>query len=321
MKRRSLVLLAAGATLGAAAAAQTYPTKTVTLVVPYAAGGASDALARALGQRLGAALKQQVIIDNKAGGNTVIGASAAAKAAPDGYTLLLTAEATLTMNPHLYAKLPYKVEKNFAPVAALAGVPQSFVVAATAAPTLQQFIATAKAQPDKFNYATLGTGSTAHLNMVLFQKAAGVKMSDVSYKGASPALTDLMGGHVNAMIVSTGLVAPLVTSGKVKALAVAGTKRSPLLPDVPTFAEAGLPGFTPASWFALLAPAGTPADVIAKLNAEVNTILADPAFRAEHLDKHGLEAIGGPPEQLAALIRNDTARMATVIKDANIRLE
>jgi tripartite-type tricarboxylate transporter receptor subunit TctC len=202
----ALVLACIG--LNGASAQSPYPSKSVTIVVPYAAGGLSDSLARALGQRLSTTLKQQVIIDNKAGGNTVIGASAVAKAPADGYTLLLTAEATLAMNPHLYAKLPYHPEGSFAPVAALVSLPQAMAVSGSSAiKTLPELIASAKANPGKTSYATLGTGSTAHLNMELFRQSTGISLVSVPYKGASPALTDLMGGHVDAMVVATGLAA------------------------------------------------------------------------------------------------------------------
>jgi tripartite-type tricarboxylate transporter receptor subunit TctC len=323
--RRVAAALAAPlfATLTASAAAQpAYPSKPVTMVVPYAPGGVADALARAIAARLSGSLKQQVLVDNKPGGNTVIGAQAVARAAADGYTLLLTAEATLAMNPSLYAKLPYNVEKSFAPVIALAQVPQSLVVAnSTPAKTLPGFIALAKEQPGKLSYATLGIGSTAHLNFELFQKATGIKLGEVSYKGAAPALTDLIGGHVGAMIVSTGLVAPQAKAGKLRVLATSGSARSALLPDVPTFAEAGLADFAPASWFALLTVAGTPPEIARRLNAEVARVLADPGFKSETLDRLSLEPLGGTPEDLAALIRTETQRWGAVIRDAGVKLE
>lgn len=314
------VLLLAGV-LGTACA-QTYPVKPIKLVVPYAPGGVSDSLARALAQRLAPALAQPVLVENKAGGNTVIGADAVAKAAPDGYTLLLTAEATLAMNPALYAKLPYSVERDFVPIVTLVQIPQSFVVAPShPAGNLRDFIADATQPGRKLSYATLGVGSTAHLNMELFQKSAKTSMSDVSYKGAAPALTDLMGGHVTAMIVSTGLIAPQVAAGKLKALAVGGNKRSPLIPSAPTFAEAGMPGFQPSSWFALLAPASTSPEVVKRLNIEINKILADPVFKADSLAKFGAEAAGGTPEQLAALIKAETQTWSAIIRDTKVRLE
>ena len=316
----ALVLSCIG--LGSVHAQAPYPSKTITIVVPYAAGGLSDSLARALGQRLSTNLKQQVIIENKGGGNTVIGASAVAKAPADGYTLLLTAEATLAMNPHLYAKLAYQPETSFAPVAALVNLPQAMAVSGSSTvKTLAGLIAKAKGNPGKTTYATLGTGSTAHLNMELFQQTTGITMLSVPYKGASPALTDLMGGHVEAMVVATGLAAQYANAGKLRLLAVAGAKRSPLAPDVPTFTEAGMPAFAPASWFALLAVAGTPPEIVKQLNTAVTTILMDPVFKTEYLDKNGMEPIGGPSEQLAALIKSESLRWGNVIRVASIKLD
>jgi tripartite-type tricarboxylate transporter receptor subunit TctC len=305
-----------------ASAEAEFPTKPITIVVPYPAGGVSDALARALAQRLTIALKQQVLIDNRAGGNTLIGAQYVAKAAPDGYTLMLTAEATLAMNPHLYSKLPYDVEKNFSPIVAIAQVPQSLAVANDLpVNTVAKFIAYAKTNPQKTTYATLGVGSTAHLNFELFQKTTGVKLTDVAYKGAAPALTDLMGGHVNSMIVSTGFIAPQAISGKVRVLAVSGKKRSLLLPEVPTFAEAGVSNFSPSSWFALLAVAGTPKEIIKRFNFEIEKTLNDPVFRKDFLNKYGLDSLGGSPDELASLIKSETLSWGAVIRDANIKLD
>jgi tripartite-type tricarboxylate transporter receptor subunit TctC len=305
-----------------AGAQSSFPNKPLTIVVPYSAGGVTDSLARALSQRLTVAFKQQVLVDNRAGGNSIIGAQAVAKAAPDGYTLLLTAEATLAMNPHLYPKLPYNAEKSFAPVITVAQAPQSLAVANDVpAQSLDKFIAYAKANPSKLSYATLGTGSTPHLNFELFQRAAGIKLGDVAFKGAAPAITDLVGGHVNAMIISTGLIAPQARAGKVRVLAVGGSSRSPQMPEVPTFTEAGMRGFAPSSWFALLTVAGTPPEIVKRLNMETGKALADPTFKAEFLDKFGLEARGGSPEDLAALIKSESQRWGEVIHDAGIKLE
>jgi tripartite-type tricarboxylate transporter receptor subunit TctC len=315
-------MLAFAVLTGAAHADTAYPSKPVKIVLPYVPGGASDGLARTLAQRLSSSLGQQFIVENKPGGNTIIGALAVAKSEADGYTLLFTAESTLTMNPMLYSALPYNVEKDFAPVASLARVPQSFVVRSNL-PTasMREFLAYAKQQEGKLNYGNLGVGSSTHLNMELFQREASVKITGISYKGAAPALTDLMGGHIDAMIVSTGLIAPHASAGKLKVLAVAGEKRSPLLPDAPTFAEAGLRNFSPSSWFALLAPAGTPGPTITRLNSEVNKILKDPAFIKEQLSKQGLEPIGGSPQDLATLIKTETQMWAPVIRSANIKLD
>jgi tripartite-type tricarboxylate transporter receptor subunit TctC len=226
------------------------------------------------------------------------------------------------MNPMLYNALPYNVEKDFAPVAALARVPQSLVVRSNLpANSVREFLTYAKQQEGKLNYGTLGVGSSTHLNMELFQRETSLKLNGVSYKGAAPALTDLMGGHIDVMIVSTGLIAPHVSAGKLKALAVAGEKRSPLVPDAPTFAEAGLRNFSPSSWFALLAPAGTPGPTVTRLNSEVNKIVNDPGFIKEQMSKQGLEPIGGSPQDLATLIKTETQLWAPIIRSANVKLD
>jgi tripartite-type tricarboxylate transporter receptor subunit TctC len=299
-----------------------FPNKPITVVVPYASGGVSDAIARGLAQKLSQELKTQVLVDNKAGGNTLIGATHVAKSNPDGYTLLLTAEATLTLNPLIYAKLPYDVEKNFAPIVAIAQVPQSLIISSKLGiANYQDFVAHAKKNAGKVSYATLGVGSTAHLNFEMFQRTVGLSMHDIPFKGASVAINDLIGGHVDAMIVSTGLIAAQSKSGNLRVLATAGNKRSSLLPDVPTFKEVGVSNFYPSSWFALLAPAGTPQDVVQKLNASVNKILKDDALRTSLFDKFSLEAMGGSSESLRALIRSDTDRMVPVVKDLGIKLD
>ncbi len=299
-----------------------FPNKSITVVVPYSSGGVSDAIARGLAQKLSQELKTQVLVDNKAGGNTLIGATHVAKSNPDGYTLLLTAEATLTLNPLIYAKLPYDVEKNFAPIVAIAQVPQSLIISSKLGiANYQDFVAHAKKNAGKVSYATLGVGSTAHLNFEMFQRTVGLSMHDIPFKGASVAINDLIGGHVDAMIVSTGLIAAQSKSGNLRVLATAGNKRSSLLPDVPTFKEVGVSNFYPSSWFALLAPAGTPQDVVQKLNASVNKILKDDALRTSLFDKFSLEAMGGSSESLRALIRSDTDRMVPVVKDLGIKLD
>jgi tripartite-type tricarboxylate transporter receptor subunit TctC len=299
-----------------------FPNKPITIVIPYSPGGVSDALGRGIAQKLSQDLKTQVVVENKAGGNTLIGASHVAKSTADGYTLLLTAEATLTINPLIYAKLPYDVEKNFAPIIAIAQVPQSLIVSSKlGVANYQDFLVYVKKNPGKVSYATLGVGSTAHLNFEMFQRTVGLSMTDIPFKGASVAINDLVGGHVDAMIVSTGLIAAQAKSGSLRALANAGNKRSALLPDVPTFREIGVSNFYPSSWFALLAPAGTPQDVIQKLNASVNKTIKDEALKTTLFDKFSLEAIGGTPETLRALMRSDVERMIPVVKDLGIKLE
>ncbi len=309
-------------TMCAGQAQSLYPQKSISIVVPYVTGGVSDGLARALAVKLSSALGQQVLIENKPGGNTLIGATHVAKSAPDGHTLLLTAESTLTMNPMLYAKLPYDVEKNFVPLVALASIPQSFVISPSVpAKNLQEFVQLAKKSPKNYSFANLGIGSSAHLNFELLQRVTDMQLVDIAYKGASAAITDLIGGHVSAMIVSTGLVSAQAKANNLRVLAVAGNKRSPQLPEVPTFKEAGFESFTPSSWFALMGVAGTPKDTLEKINLEVNKILKDPTFKAEQLDRFALEPIGGTPEQLAALIKTESQRWSLIIKDMNIRLD
>jgi len=299
-----------------------YPQKPISLVVPYVSGGVSDALARALAQKISSSTGQQVLVENRPGGNTLIGSAHVAKSAPDGYTLLLTAESTLTMNPMLYAKLPYDVEKNFTPIAALASIPQSFVISPSVpAKTLQEFIQLAKKSPKNYSFANLGVGSSAHLNFELFQRVTEMQLVDIAYKGASAAITDLIGGHVSAMIVSTGLVSAQARANNLKVLAVAGSKRSAQLPDVPTFKELGFENFTPSSWFALMGVFGTPKEVIERINSEVNKALKDPVFKAEQLDRFALDPIGGSPDQLAQLIKTESQRWALIIKDMNLRLD
>ncbi len=226
------------------------------------------------------------------------------------------------MNPMLYAKLPYDVEKNFAPVVALASIPQSFVISPSVpAKSLQEFVQLAKKSPKNYSFANLGIGSSAHLNFELLQRVADMQLVDIAYKGASAAITDLMGGHVSAMIVSTGLVSAQAKANNLRVLAVAGNKRSPQLPEVPTFKEAGFESFTPSSWFALMVVAGTPKDTLEKINLEVNKILKDPTCKADQLDRFALEPIGGTPEQLASLIKSESQRWSHIIKDMNIRLD
>jgi tripartite-type tricarboxylate transporter receptor subunit TctC len=299
-----------------------FPNKPITIVVPYSPGGVSDAIGRGVAQKLSQDLKTQVVVDNKAGGNTLIGATYVAKSNPDGYTLLLTAEATLTLNPLIYAKLPYDVDKNFAPIIAIAQVPQSLVISSKLGiGNYQDFVAYAKKNAGKVSYATLGVGSTAHLNFEMFQRTVGLSMQDIPFKGASVAINDLMGGHVDAMIVSTGLIAGQAKSGQLRVLASAGNKRSPLLTDVPTFQEVGISNFYPSSWFALLAPAGTPQDVIQKLNVSVNKILKDDALNSSLFDKFSLEKMGDSSESLRTLIRSDTHRMVPIVRDLGIKLD
>jgi tripartite-type tricarboxylate transporter receptor subunit TctC len=317
---RRLVLL--GLTLFSIAGfGQTYPTRPVRLIVPFAAGGGNDTVARVIAQRLSASFSQQVYVDNRPGAGGTVGADAAAKSPPDGYTLFLGGVGSLAVNPNLHARLPYDALKDFAPIVLIASAPSVLVVnTAVPAKTIHEFAALARAQPGKLNYASNGNGSSAHLAAVMYESMAGVQMVHVPYKGLAPALTDLLAGEVQLMFSSMVAIVPHIKAGKLRALAVTGKMRSRLLPDVPTIAESGLPGFEAGSWYGLLAPAGTPREIVMKVNAETVTALNQAAVR-EHLASEGAEPIGGTPEEFAAHIKTELARMGKVIHDGRIKME
>jgi tripartite-type tricarboxylate transporter receptor subunit TctC len=306
---------------GDAAHAQAYPSKPIRWIVTYPPGGPTDFVARAIGARLTAAWGQQVIIDNRPGAGGVIGTELAAKAVPDGYTLLFGTSAGLTINPALLGKLPYDPVKDFAPVSLLVINPQLLVVH-TGVPvnSVKELIAYAKARPGQLNYASVGQGSPNHLGMELLKALAGIDVVHVPYKGTGPAVTDLLGGQVQLMFNSMPVVLPLVKSGKLKGLAVGSPQRSPAAPDVPTVAEAGVPGFENVTWYGMFAPAKTPVDVVAKLNAEVVRILAD-AELAQRMASQGAEPRSTTPAELAAYMRVEFARWKKVITAAGIKVD
>lgn len=298
--------------------AESYPSKPIRLIVPYAPGGGTDVLARALGQKLSENWGQQVVIDNRPGANGMIGSDIVAKSAPDGYTLLIVV-ATHAINPSLYKKTPYDTVKDFAPVTLAASSP--FVLAvhpASPAKSLKEFIALAKSKPGELSWAS-SEGST-QLAGELFRNMAGVEMVHTSYKGGAPLMTDLLGGHVSLGVTSVVTVLPHAKAGKLKVLAVGGTKRSPALPDVPTAAEAGLPGYEANAWYGFLAPAGTPVDVVAKLHDEIVRILQTPEMK-ERLAQQGADPVGNTPEQFAAFIKSEMTKWAKVVKDSGITAE
>ncbi len=301
--------------------AQSWPERPIHLVVPFAPGGITDILARALGQRLGAALGQQIAVDNRPGANSQVGAELVARAAPDGYTLLITADTTFVMNPHLYAKLPYDALHDFVPVSGLGISPQALVVhPSVPARTVAELIALGRAKPGEINYGTFGIGSSGHLNIELMQSLTGAKFTAVHYKGAAPALTDLIGGHIQMMIVSIGLITQGWQTGQLKVLGFGSAARIAQYPDVPTIAET-LPGFEAASWYGLAAPAGTPREIVARLSAETQRIFAEPDFRDRFLAPNMIFSIAGSPEDFAARIRADYAKWGKVIRDANVKVE
>lgn len=317
---RMLIVLAGLALSPAAAYAQAYPAKPVTIVVSLAAGGAADVIARALAQRLTEQWGQPVLIENKGGANNQVGAAAVARSAPDGYTLLLTPEHTFTVNPFLYRKLAYD-PNDFAPVSGVVTIGQTLVVhPAQPMQTIADLIAAAKAKPGELNYGSLGIGSGPHLSMELLQSMSGAKLTPVHYKGAAPALTDVIAGHIPMMFVSTGLIVQPWKAGKLRPLGAGTSERIAQFPELPTVAET-LPGFTAVVWFGLFAPRDTPHDIVTKINAGVQRILAEPDFRARTLVPNIYAAMPGSPDAFAEHIRADAARWKKVIEDAKIVAE
>ncbi|HSC23056.1 MAG TPA: tripartite tricarboxylate transporter substrate binding protein [Casimicrobiaceae bacterium] len=313
------IALIVGATGGVMAA--DYPTKPIRLVVPFPPGGTTDILARAVAQKLSEAWNEQVVVDNRPGAGGNIGADLVAKAAPDGYTLVMGTVGTHAINPNLYAKMPYDHVKDFAPVILVAGVPNVLVVnPSLPVHSVKELIDYAKANPGKLNFASSGNGTSIHLSGELFKTMAGVQMTHVPYKGSAPALSDLMGGQVQLMFDNLPSSLGLIKAGKLRALAVTSASRAAALPDVPTIAESGLPGFEASSWFGILAPAGTPHEVVAKLNGAVAAWLATPEAK-EKLLAQGAIAAGGTPEAFAKHIDSETAKWAKVVKASGAHID
>lgn len=314
--------LAATLAIGSAAYAggSTWPARPLHIIVPYSAGGAVDTLARLTGKALSSRLGQPVIVENKPGGGSNIGLEAAAKAAPDGYTLLMSSN-SLATNGHLYSKLPFKPLKDFAAVAQVGYAPLIVAVPASSPDhTLKELLARARAHPGKLNFASSGNGSSSHLAGEALKQLAGVDIVHIPYKGAAPAMTDLISGRTAFMMVNTADSLPFFRSGQLRALAVAGTGRLKLLPDVPTAAQAGLPDYQESVWWGLTAPAKTPEPVIGKLNAAVQSALHDTSF-TERLAQLGVIPAPGTPGQFESFIRNESTRAAKVIKAAHITLD
>ncbi|VTU13906.1 Bug family tripartite tricarboxylate transporter substrate binding protein [Variovorax sp. RA8] len=298
--------------------AQAWPAKPVRIIVPFAPGGPADVLARVIGQELSDTLGQPFVVENKVGAAGNIGVEQIAKAAPDGYTLGIVPVGNVAVNPSLFPALPYKASE-LAPVAMLATVENVLVVnAEVPAQSLKELLALAKQKPGTLSFASPGAGSQAHLAGELMALEAGVKLIHVPYKGVGPAINDLVGGQVTMMFGSISAVLPHVKSGKLRALGVASLKRSAAMPELPTIAEQGLPKFEAVSWYALMAPAGTPAVVVDRLNAESTRSLAKPAIK-EKFAAQGLEPGSGKPQDLAATIRTETARWSEVIRKQNIK--
>jgi len=303
------------------ALAQNYPTRVVRIVVPQAPGAQSELFARMLGQKLSESLGQSVINDPRPGAGGAIGAEVAARAAPDGYTLLFGTNSTHGSNPALYAKLPYDAVRDFAPIALTVGMPYVLSVHPSLPVTsLKQLIAFAKSKPGQLYYASAGNGSTHHLSGELLRSMARINIVHVPYKGGPPATAATVGGEVSMLFNTVGSVQPSVKSGRLRALAVTTTSRSGALPDVPTMAEAGLPGFQMQSWFGLLAPAGTPRPIISRLNAETNKALNTPEMKSA-IATMGANVMSGSPEQFADHIKSEIGRIGEIVKAAGIKAE
>lgn len=300
--------------------AQQYPTRPIRFIIPFPPGGSSDPMARLIGQKLTERWGQTVIADNRPGGNTIIATEMAARATPDGYTVLMTPTGTFVTTPLLMAT-PYDVIRDFAPVAAFASSEWILVVhPSLAANDLKEFIALAKSKPGALNYASAGTGNPNHLAAELLNMLTGAKMQHIPYKGSGPALADLLAGQVHLHFATPIAVTGLIKSGKLKALAISGEARSTALPQVPTFTEGGLPGFDMRVVYGFVVPKATPGDIIDRLSAEIARIVAMPDYR-EKISAQGLDPTSATPGQFAAIIKTDMAKFAKVIKAANIKLE
>jgi tripartite-type tricarboxylate transporter receptor subunit TctC len=322
---RAVVALAgavATATGAGDAVAQTFPTKAVRVVVPFAPGGSTDVLARAVALRLTDAYGQQVTVDNRPGANTIVGADLVAKAPADGHTLLMTIDATFVINPHAYAKLPFDALKDFAPVTKVAALPLILVShPSLPANDAKSFIALARSNPGKLDYSTSGHASTAHLSMLLLEKRIGTKMTHIAYKGGGQAVIDAIAGQVPLFMTAVPTVQQYFKSGKLKPIAFTSMKRHHSMPEVSTFAEAGLAGYDISIYYPIFAPAGTPRAAIMRVRDEVARILQLPEMKDRFLVTIGADPVGGTPEQLAADVKADFARWASIVKENGISIK
>jgi tripartite-type tricarboxylate transporter receptor subunit TctC len=305
----------------ATATAQSYPNRPIRFVVPFAPGGSTDTLARTIGQKLTDALQQQVIVDNRSGANGNIGMEIVAHAAPDGYTILLGYIANLGIGPGLYAKLPFDPVRDYAPITQVASSPNILAVhPSLPAKSFHELIAYARANPGKLNYASASIASIGHLTGELLNHSAGIRMVHVPYKGSGQAVIDLLGGQVQTMFSGMSSVMQHIKAGKLRALAVTGAQRSPAVPDVPTIAESGFPGFAATAWYGVLTTARTPKPIVNRLHDEIVRALALPEVK-ERLNNVGFELVGGTPEEFAAFIKSEIAKWTRVVREARITAE
>jgi tripartite-type tricarboxylate transporter receptor subunit TctC len=307
--------------VAAQAAAQSYPAKPVRLIVPYPPGGGNDTLGRIFAAKLGERMGQPFVVENRPGAGAMIGTEAAARSAPDGYTILLSSIATHALSPNLYTRVPYHPVKDFAPITLLGIAPTVLVINPDVpAKSVQELITLAKSKPGALAYASGGNGTPPHINAEVFKSVAGVDLLHVAYKGGGPALTDLIAGRVQVMLDTAASAMPHVRAGKLRALALSAPKRSAEYPDLPTFAEAGLPAYDTNAWYSMHAPAGTPPEVVRRLNGELVAILKDPDILAR-FRQLSTEPVGSSPEEFAAFVSAELEKYARVIKAAGIKLE
>jgi tripartite-type tricarboxylate transporter receptor subunit TctC len=304
-----------------AAFAQVYPNRPVRFIVPFPPAGNTDVIARAISPKLSDAFGHQVVVDNRGGANTILGAELAARSAPDGHTIFLATATTLSINPVVYRKLPYDADKDFVPITLLCAYP--YVIGANAglaANTIPELVALAKQKPGTITYASAGNGSSGHLGGALLESLAAIRMVHVPYKGTGPAIMDTLAGHVNIVITGISLLAPHVKTGRVKILASGGTKRMPLHPEIPTVAELGYPAYVSNTWFGVVAPTGTPRAIVDRLNREIVRVLEMREVR-ERLEPQGYDLTFGSPEMFAQYLAEDRRRWARVAKESNVRLD
>jgi tripartite-type tricarboxylate transporter receptor subunit TctC len=303
--------------------AQTYPSKTITIVVTAAAGGVTDILARAVGARLAEKWGQQVVIENKGGGAHIVGAQQVANSAPDGHTMMFAEAGTFVINPSLYKdKQSVDVDRDFIPITGLIRIHHSVMAGPSLkADTVADIIELARKKPDGITYGTAGIGSGPHVNVARFENAAKIKMTAVHYRGANPAISDIMGGHTNMMMVSVSLALPLHREGKIKMLSIGSAKRLPQLPEFPTTAEsAKLPGYTAGTWFGMAVAKGTPRPIVDKINADVRAVMAESAFKQRFIDRQYAEAMDSSPEEFREYIRSETEAWAKVIREQKLEI-
>ncbi len=322
IRSAGLMAVFAMAALGAVSAgAQAWPAKPIRIIAPSTPGDAPDVIARMIADKLTPVLGQQVLVENKPGAGGVVGSDAAAKAAPDGYTLIMGNAGSHGINAAVYNKLPYDIQRDFVPVSQVAVAPNVVVInPAIPATSVAEFIAYAKSQPGKLSYASGGNGSSAHMSMELFKSMAGVDIQHIPYKGSSPALTDLVGGQVAIFIGNMPPTVPLIKGGKLRALAVTTKSRSALMPELPTMTEAGLPGYETVAWFGVLAPAGTPPEIVNRLSVEIGKIARSPEMR-EKLLAMGAEPVGGSPEEFKLVIDRDIAKWKPLAQKVGIKVD